>query len=193
MLPVEMPRLVQGPVVLRAFEDRDAALVQSVAADPLIPLVTTVPTSGALQDALAFVGRQHDRLTSGAGYSFAIADAQTDEAVGQIGLWLKDIEKGHATTGYWVAPRYRRRGYVAAALGAVTQWALSLEEVHRLQLYVEPWNEGSWGAAEQCGYQREGLLRSWEKVGDERKDMYVYAVVKAPGRTSSPSPAATKP
>jgi RimJ/RimL family protein N-acetyltransferase len=47
----------------------------------------------------------------------------------------------------------------------------------RLELYVEPWNEGSWRAAEAIGYKREGLLRAWQMVGDARKDMYMYSVL----------------
>ena len=178
MLPRALPRLRQGGVLLRAFEDRDVALVQSVADDPLIPLITTVPTSGSRDDALAFIARQHERLATGAGYSFAIADAQTDRAVGSIGLWLRDLDEGRASTGYWVAPEFRRRGFGAAALRALTSWALTLEGIDRLQLYVEPWNEGSWRAAESCGYQREGVLRSWQKVGGERKDMYSYSILR---------------
>lgn len=110
-LPTELPRLRGSSVVLRAFDERDVDLVVSVADDPLIPLVTTVPTSGSGSDAAAFIERQHARLATGAGYSFAIADTQTDEAVGQIGLWLGDIAEGRATTGYWIAPQFRCRGY----------------------------------------------------------------------------------
>lgn len=82
MLPDSMPRLAHDAVVLRAFEGRNAPPVQSVATDSLIPLITTVPTSGTNEDVLAFITRQHDRLTAGTGYSFAIADVHTDEAVG---------------------------------------------------------------------------------------------------------------
>lgn len=46
-----------------------------------------------------------------------------------------------------------------------------------MELYVEPWNEGSWRAAERIGYAREGLLRSWQRVGDERRDMYMYSLL----------------
>lgn len=178
MLPSLMPLLDGGAVVLRAFEERDADLVMSVAADPLIPLITTVPTGGTREEALAYIERQHARLAAGSGYSFAIADAVTGEAVGQIGLWLRDIGEGRASTGYWIAPQHRRHGYAKAALSVLTEWAVGLDEVRRLQLYVEPWNEGSWRAAESCGYRREGLLRSWQKVGRERRDMYVYSIVK---------------
>ena len=86
-LPTAMTRLVCPPVLLRPFEDGDVDLVRSVADDPLIPLITTVTTSGTREDALAYIGRQHDRLPEGQGYSFAIADAADGHAVGQIGLW----------------------------------------------------------------------------------------------------------
>jgi ribosomal-protein-alanine N-acetyltransferase len=177
MLPEQMPVIQSPPVVLRAFRDRDAGLVQSVAGDALIPLITTVPVSGQLGDALSYIERQHERLPTGAGYSFAIADALTGEAVGQIGLWLKDLPAGRASTGYWVAGQFRRRGYVTAALAAISRWGLSLDGVHRIELYAEPWNEGSWRAADRVGYRREGLLRSWQQVGAQRADMYMYSLL----------------
>jgi ribosomal-protein-alanine N-acetyltransferase len=91
VLPTELPVLVREPVRLRAFRETDVGLVVSVAADPLIPLITTVPATGAREDALAYITRQHERLSSGAGYSFAICEAVTDTAVGQVGLWTHDL------------------------------------------------------------------------------------------------------
>ena len=40
---------------------------------------------------------------------------------------------------------------------------------------LRPWNEASWRTAERNGFAREGLLWSWQDVGGERKDMYVYS------------------
>ena len=179
MLPSEMPVLRRPPVVLRAFRAEDAALVQSVAGDPLIPLITSVPAGGGAGAARAYIERQHERLTSGAGYSFAITDAVTGEVAGQAGLWLRDLAEGRASTGYWIAAPFRQRHYATAALDAISRWGLSLDGIHRVELYVEPWNEGSWRAAERVGYVREGLLRSWQRVGDERKDMYMYSLLPA--------------
>ncbi len=160
MMPTAMPVLSRSPVRLRAFADTDTELVRSMADDPYVPLITTVPTSGTLADALAFIARQHDRLASGRGYSFAIADEASDAAVGQVGLWVDELPRGRASIGYWMSPAARRRGYVTAALAAISDWGLHLDGLHRLQLLVEPWNEGSWLAAERVGYQREGLLRA---------------------------------
>lgn len=95
--------------------------------------------------------------------------------MGNIGLWTSDISTGRASTGYWIAPRYRRRGYARAALTALTAWAGRLDPVQRIELFVEPANEASWRLAEACQYQREGLLRSWQQIGATRRDMYVYS------------------
>lgn len=69
-----------------------------------------MPTTGRHEDALAYLARQHKRVSSGAGFSITIADAGTDEAVGQIGLWTHDYRHGRASIGYWVAARQRRAG-----------------------------------------------------------------------------------
>lgn len=100
MLPAEMPRLSDGRVELREFDLQDVPLVQSVATDDLIPLITTVPTSGTREDAASFIARQRSRLADGLGYSFAIADIDSNQAVGQIGLWLRNIDVGRASIGY---------------------------------------------------------------------------------------------
>lgn len=179
-----MPRLEGAGIVLREFEQRDRPLVLSVVDDPLIPLVTSVPPEGGEAVAAAYIERQRSRLAEGVGYSFVIADGSTDEAVGQIGLWTRDAADGRVSIGYWVGPLFRRRGYAAAALGVLTSWASSLDGLHRLQLFVEPWNEGSWRAAEACGYEREGLLRGWQLVGGMPKDMYVYGLLTTVDRES---------
>src|SRR5262249_58985791 len=96
------------------------------------------------------------------------------------------------SVGYWTAAPYRRRGYTTAALDAVSRWGLTLDGIGRLELYVEPWNEGSWRAAERAGYQREGLLRRWQHVGPERRDMYMYSLLP-PDRPPGTDPPAFPP
>lgn len=175
MDPLNQPVLDALEYRLRPFEVKDAELVREASADPIIPLMTTVPANGTDEEILDFIGRQHQRLVARSGYSFAIADASSDQALGQIGLWLKNSDQGRASIGYWIGTPHRNKGIVSAALDALSRWGLSLPEIHRLELYVEPWNEGSWRAAERCGYTREGLLRSWQEVGGQRKDMYMYS------------------
>jgi [ribosomal protein S5]-alanine N-acetyltransferase len=116
-----------------------------------------------------FVERQWRRARQGAGYSFAIADAASDRAAGQAGLWLQAIGQGRAEAGYWVTASARGRGAAAHALAALARWALGELRIPRLDLYAEPWNRASIRTAEKAGFRREGLLRSWQTAGGGAK------------------------
>lgn len=171
------PYLQGEGVVLRSFAETDVDVVIEAARDPLIPLITTVCAHGDRSDALEYIGNQRSRSADGTGWSYAIADAATDRAVGQIGLRRRDIEHGRASVGYWVAASQRRRGYAGRALRVLTAWAVAIPGITRIELYVEPFNDSSWRAAESAGYHREGLLRRWRVVAGEPRDMYMYATI----------------
>src|ERR1039458_999882 len=174
-LPQETPTLRAGRVCLRPFCDADLGLVREVADDPYIPLVTTVPVPFTEEEGLKFIERQHDRLRQGLGYSFVIADTN-DLAVGSIMLRLTNIKDGRASIGYWIRASQRGRHFAGQALAEIARWARDDLHIPRLELYAEPWNRASIQVAERTGFLNEGLLRSWQYVGKERRDFYVYAL-----------------
>ena len=183
MTPTDLPPwptapVAYGPVVLREFSDRDVPMAIQASTDPYIPLIGTLPANASEQEAQDWVDRQRGRLAEGVGLSFAIAEADTDRAVGGIGLWLAGLRQGRATVGYSIIPSARGRGLAAAALIAVTEFAWTIPALHRIELYIEPWNEGSVRTAERAGYEREGLLRSHQEIGGHRRDMLLYATVR---------------
>lgn len=98
--------------------------------------------------------------------------------MGQIGLWLRDIEQGRGTVGYWIRPRRRGRGTASMAFRVLSEWAWTMEDLQRLQAHVEPANEASCRSIEHAGFVREGLLRSWQSIAGSRRDMFVYALVR---------------
>jgi RimJ/RimL family protein N-acetyltransferase len=122
-----------------------------------------------------FIERQWSRAELGTGYSFAIADGGTGRAVGQAGLWLKDVAEGRASVGYWVAASARGRRAAACAVRALARWAHDELRIARVELHVEPWNTASVRTAELAGFRREGLLQGWQQIGGERRDLLVYA------------------
>jgi hypothetical protein len=69
-------------------------------------------------------------------------------------------------------------GFASAALIALTSFGWTIPALHRIELYIEPWNAGSIGTAERAGYQREGLLRSHQEIGGRRRDMLLCASVR---------------
>jgi RimJ/RimL family protein N-acetyltransferase len=170
-----VPTLEAGPFRLRPFRSADIGLVREASADPYIPLITTVPASFTDEEGQRFIERQWLRAEQGTGYAFAVADADTDHAVGHIGLWLQDASEGRASVGYWIVRSARGRQAAAIAVLALTRWAHQHLKIPRVELHVEPWNEASIRTAEKAGFRREGLQRSWREIDGTRRDMYLYA------------------
>lgn len=160
--------------VLRRWEMADLPLVREASTDPYIPLTTTVPPEYSRAEGEAFVRRQWTRAEQGQGYPFVVERRSDARAVGTVGLWLRDLADGRGTLGYWISPRCRGAGAAGTALIAVADWAQRELRIPRLQLFVEPWNTASCRTAERAGFAREGLLRSWQEVGGERRDMVLY-------------------
>jgi RimJ/RimL family protein N-acetyltransferase len=172
-----VPVLAAGPFRLRPFRLTDADLIRKAAQDPYIPLITTVPAVFTEDEGRQFIERQWSRARQGIGYSFAIAHATSDRAIAQAGLWLQAIGLGRAAVGYWVTASARGNGAAAHAVAAIARWALRELRIPRLELYVEPWNQASIRTAEKAGFRREGLMRSWQAAGGERKDMIMYSLL----------------
>jgi ribosomal-protein-alanine N-acetyltransferase len=167
-----------GSVVLRAFTDGDAHLAVELGEDPYIPLIGSLPAHPTAEQALEWIHRQRGQLAEGQRFSFAIADAESDNAVGAIGLGLRDLSAGRATAGYAVSPLHRGRGIATSALKALTAFAWTIPGLYRVGLYIEPWNTSSIHVAEAAGYQREGLLRCHQEIGGARRDMLLYATTR---------------
>ncbi|WP_206426014.1 GNAT family N-acetyltransferase [Nakamurella antarctica] len=90
----------------------------------------------------------------------------------------KNLSDGRATVGYSVSPVHRGRGFASSALQAVTAFAWTIPELHRIELYIEEWNIGSLHVAETAEYTREWLLRGHCEIGGTRRDMLLYASVR---------------
>ena len=167
-----------GSVVLREFTDDDVHLAVELGNDPYIPLIGSLPAFPTTQQALEWIHRQRGRLAEGIGLSFAVADAESDKAVGAIGLWLQNLSAGRATVGYSVSAAHRGCGIATNALKALTTFAWTIPVLYRVELYVEPWNASSIRVAEASVYQREGLLRSHQEIAGTRRDMLLYAITR---------------
>jgi RimJ/RimL family protein N-acetyltransferase len=173
--PLAVPELPSGPCVLRPFHLSDVGLVREAASDPYIPLISSVPSIYSDDEGRAFIERQHERAIEGHGFPFVIADgAAPERGLGTVGLGLREINSGRASIGYWLVPSARGHRLAAWAVRGVTAFAFGTLAVPRLDLFIEPWNVASQRTAESAGFEREALLRGWERIEGEQRDIYSY-------------------
>jgi RimJ/RimL family protein N-acetyltransferase len=159
-------------LVLRPPAERDVPLARAAGADPYIPQITSIPAGASDADARSWLARQLRQVEDGSGWSWVIANPQTDEALGFIGLsTTQSPSVGQA--GYWVLAAQRGRGLAGAALRLVVDWGFRECGFRRIQALIEPWNEPSIRVAESAGFRREGLLRGYYRG----RDVLLYALV----------------
>jgi ribosomal-protein-alanine N-acetyltransferase len=176
--PLTVPELEYGPILLRRFALSDLPLLRQAAEDPYIPSITSVPSAYSDDSGRAFIEQQHNLALDGHGYPFVIAEVSNPHhGVGALGLWLREIENGRASIGYWVAPSARGRHAGGLALRAAVTYAFEVLAIPRLQLFIEPWNAASLRTAEYGGFTQEALLHGWERIGEAQHDAYCYALL----------------
>jgi ribosomal-protein-alanine N-acetyltransferase len=177
--PLMLPELRNGPVLLRGFGLSDLPLIRQATEDPYIPSITSLPASYSDDSGRAFIERQHRLASEGHGYPFVVCEAANPQrGLGALGLWLREIENGRASIGYWVIPSARGRHVAGMALRTVVSYAFDVLAIPRLQLFVEPWNAASRRTAEYGGFTQEALLRGWERIDGTQHDVYCYALLQ---------------
>ena len=102
-----------------------------------------------------------------------IAGAEDDAYLGMIALIARD--GGTGELAYLVVPAARGRGLARQAVQLLGGWAFAHLALERLQLRIDPGNEGSHTVARRAGYQREGVLRSDFVLRGERRDSVMYS------------------
>jgi [ribosomal protein S5]-alanine N-acetyltransferase len=162
-------RLEDGDVVLRPFVDEDVPAIVAACRDPEIPRWTSVPSPYTEEAARSFLDGSPNV------HSFAVVDADDDGLLGCVGYQL--LNHSRATFGYWVAREARARGVASRALRLLSRWALREHGLARVQLIVEPDNVASIRVAENAGFRREALLRSYIELKGRRRDVYLYALL----------------
>jgi RimJ/RimL family protein N-acetyltransferase len=138
-----------------------------------------VPQPYSESDARAYVDNCREGWRGGLGATFAVTDSRDEDVLGSIGLRLTDPIDAVAEVGYWVKSAARGRGVASRALLLVSDWALTVGGVQRLQLRADELNEPSKRVAERAGFTREGLLRSshYNPRQGRRVDFVLYSLL----------------
>jgi RimJ/RimL family protein N-acetyltransferase len=170
----KVPVIEGKGVRLRALAPKDAERVVAACNDARTQRwLAGLPSPYGMADAEAFIDGRLELLASGEGVSWAIADAETDELLGNVSVFDLNnrIDKTMAEVGYWAHPDARGRGVMTTAVGLAIQHAFTpLDDGglgrRRLVLYAAAGNTASARVAEVSGFTRTGLDRAAAPLRD---------------------------
>jgi ribosomal-protein-serine acetyltransferase len=145
--------LQRGDVTLRRIRAADAALVYRLVSESQEYLRPWLPWAAAytLASAREFVEGAERDWESGAAFSYLIAAGPAP--VGSAGLMAR-IGTGGLEIGYWVHPDHAGRGIATAAAGALTEAALGLRDIDRVEIMHDLNNFASGQVPRKLGFAR---------------------------------------
>jgi RimJ/RimL family protein N-acetyltransferase len=175
--PVLFATTADGEIRLRRPEERDIDDLVEACRDAESVRWTTVPDPYRRADGEFFV---HELATvnwaRGTGAVFAVADPD-DRYAGSVELRISPADPLVADVGFLTAPRYRGRGYMPAALGALAVWGFATLGLARIEWRANVGNVASRRAAEKAGFVHEGTARHGIEHRGKRMDAWVAALV----------------
>ncbi|MCG5438436.1 GNAT family N-acetyltransferase [Micromonospora foliorum] len=174
--PVLFATTGAGELRLRPMEEHDLDAVVQTCRDPDTIRWTTVPDPYERADAQGYQTHSRDAWARGDAACFVIADPD-DRYAGSLDLRLSPADALVADVGFMTAPAARGRGYLPAALVALSAWGFSTLGLARIEWKANVGNTASRRAAEKAGFLIEGTARGGVQHRGERVDTWVGALL----------------
>jgi len=117
-------------------------------------------------------------------------EAPGQGVIGSCGFKWWDSRNAVAEIAYELAPRYWRRGIAKDAVRTAIHHGFTAMALARIEATVMVANQPSIRLLEGAGFTREGRLRECRVCAGERRDFFVYGLLRSDSRagTSHPEP-----
>ncbi|MEU5786699.1 GNAT family N-acetyltransferase [Micromonospora purpureochromogenes] len=161
---------------LRPMEERDLDAIVTTCQDPDTIRWTTVPHPYQRNDAEWYLDHCRTNWARGTSACFVIADAD-DAYAGTIDLRVSPADPLLGDVGFMTAPHARGRGWMPAALAALTAWGFTTLGLARIEWKANVGNTASRRVAEKAGFTVEGTARGGLQHRGERCDAWVGALL----------------
>ena len=183
MLFTQRPVLQHPQAVLREMCEADLPCWLAALRSPAVFEHTSwnLPSDDA--DALARLAVyvwDEARFTPSSLLRFAIADRDTDRFLGTAGFHTVQPDHRSAELAYDLCPDAWGRGLASAATSSLTDWAHSHVGLVRVQATVMDSNTRSLQVLARCGFEREGLLRSYRQARGAARDFWMHSHIVTP-------------
>ena len=172
------PTINDGVVTLSAFSLSDAGALVDANRDPeMAKRFDFPPGEPSPEPARRAIRRWQEEWRKRTLVGFAVRDVGSREVIG--GCELRIGKDGIANLSYFTVPSRRGEGIATRAAKLATGFAFSELHVERLEIRVETDNVASRAVAQGAGFQLEGTLRSAGVYRGGRRDMALYARLRA--------------
>jgi [ribosomal protein S5]-alanine N-acetyltransferase len=141
--PNAFPVLSTTRLTLRALAAHDADNIHFLRSDETVNRFLNRPTSTSTADAIAFIEKIQNYVTTGESYYWAITEKDKEQLIGTICLWGFNADLASADIGYELMPAYQGRGLMQEAVASVVQFAFHHLSLKYITAFTHPENTAS--------------------------------------------------
>lgn len=172
--PDEFPLIETPRLVLRAFDQTDAATVRRLAGAREIAQSTAL-IPHPYPDGLAeqWIAMHAAEWAARRGLSLAVTLRATGDLVGAIGFTFAE-EHARAELGYWIGLPFWRRGFATEAATALTDFGFRALGLNRVQAHHYASNPASGRVLLKTGLRREGTSPKMMLKNGRFEDVVFY-------------------
>lgn len=115
------------------------------------------------------------------GIRWAIINKESNEFIGDIGLYNIDFYSNNTEVGYSILKKFWRQGVVTECIKEIEKFAFEKLNMNRIIAMIDKNNIPSIKLVEKLGFYRDGILREhyYNKSKNEYISICVYSVIKS--------------
>lgn len=182
-MKIETKRLVLREVSEKDIED----IIEGVEKLAVSKWLLVVPHPYTKKDALWWINdcKKKAKKKERTSYDFVIELKSEKKMIGGIGLTKIDKFSGICSTGYWINPKYHRKGYASEAFDALLKFAFNKLKLRRINSSVFKGNPSSLILQKKFGFKEEGFKEKSKraKADGKLKDEIITGLLKKDWRS----------
>ncbi len=171
------PALQTERLVLRDLKETDIPQLFELRSNDELMRFIDRDKAQTEEDAKIFYQRLKSGQSDNTGISWAVTLKGDDTMVGNIGFFNIQKEHHRAELGYFLHPKYHRKGLMAEAIKAVTNFAFSDMNVHSIEANINPENEASKKLLQKMGFVQEAYFRENFYFNGRFLDSAIYCLI----------------
>jgi RimJ/RimL family protein N-acetyltransferase len=165
-------------VTLRPTGEGDAELLSQWRCEPSVGRYQPLGAVTLQRLRAELAAQNHRDLYRGRGDKFQWIIEHQGRPVGWITLVATNWDHGLAEIGYALSTPFQRRGITPPALRQLLHDLFTNTVLERIEARCAVDNIGSRKVLEALGFRREGLLRGYFVLNEQRVDNYLYAMLR---------------
>ncbi|WP_232697544.1 GNAT family N-acetyltransferase [Brevibacillus daliensis] len=163
---------------LRQAKTEDAAELFQLTQDEEVMRYYGTGAYHSMDEAIEEINWFKNLSTEGTGFRWVIADINTNQYIGDIGLFHLNVKHRRVEIGFKLNKAYWNKGIMRECIKVTLNAGFQDQEYNRIEALVDPRNIGCQKTLLSNGFQQDGLLREYEWEHGQFVDLGMYSMLK---------------